>query len=322
MGSQLSISGIYDLYNAGVAVDQSRTAFVVVHIYVDTYAERDMVLAVRDALLPETPNSEVRVRALYDKRDIRGPRPDVGVIIAGGSDKFVSERAQAFAELGTPVVIVAETLLDIPSFEFSEALMSRIATIVASKPQTMVRHLARWLVDATDKGTAFSANFPFCRKERASRLVRDCAKDNAASGISSLKSSDTTPVNTGSLLKLSLDVAAAYGKPMGPARIPELLGVLGAGLGYKALANSISGIAPGSGLLVRGGLGYAETYLSGHMVMARFEATDGNGPTLAERFMQIRSLLDRLPHNRLAAAAPGPEAGLALAMPVAQGGGM
>ena len=86
MGSQLSISGIYDLYNAGVAADQSRTAFVVVHIYVDTYAERDMVLAVRDALLPETPNSEVRVRALYDRRDIRGPRPDVGIIIAGSGD--------------------------------------------------------------------------------------------------------------------------------------------------------------------------------------------------------------------------------------------
>ena len=53
------------------------------------------------------------------------------------------------------------------------------------------------------------------------------------------------PVLTLNQLRLVLRIAAAHGFEVGPARMPEALGIIGAALGFRAVARSLAGLVPG-----------------------------------------------------------------------------
>ena len=72
--------------------------------------------------------------------------------------------------------------------------------------------------------------------------------------------------------RLVLRIASAYGVEIDAQRLPELLGVLGAGLGLRTLAREALDVVPVAGWLVKGAMAYAGTRALGEAARRYFAA--------------------------------------------------
>jgi len=278
--AKVSMSQMMEILNSGRDADRERTEPIYLTILVDSQASRPLVEAVRDAFLPTQPTSEVQVFRLGDQQLSRAFRPDLCVIIGGGSDELVNDAAESYARGGVPVAIVAETLLDAPAPHLPESLSWLVGVAVASEHTVMLDRLARWIVVTSPKSTAFAANFPFCRKAKVDELVRACASRNAAIGaVGRAGGSDSTSM-TSNQARLALDIAAAYGRPMTIDRAVELAGVVSAGMGYRSFARASSQFIPGVDWAFKAGVGYLGTMATANAITSHFEREDSGAKPL------------------------------------------
>lgn len=252
--------------------DRKRLDLVQVAILVDESAPRSLVLAIKDALLPVQSNSAVRVALLEEGGVTLAPRPDVCIVIAGGSDDLVRDAVSVAARQGIPVAVVAESVLDVP--ELPAFVDSLVATIVSADEGVVLAQLARWIASATDKSTAIAANFPFCRRARVAELVRDYASKNAAIGAVGNKGGSDLVSMTTNQAQLALDIAASYGRPLSAERVQELVGVVTAGVGYRTVARGAGEIAPGLGWALNASIGYLGTVATANAIASHYERED------------------------------------------------
>lgn len=270
-----SVGRVAEVAGFARAASKGRDERLLVRVLVDARCPRELVCAVRDALVPERPGASVEVLPLA------GAEPgaevaDAVIALVGASSPLGAVASHARA--GSPVAIVVEGLLELPDLELEEGPASLVSVVAASSPEALVDKLAAWLVSVCDKDLALASNFPFCRAAVVDALVSRCALENAVVGAVHLIPGSDLPVMTAKQLKLALDIAAAYGCPLEPARALELLGVVGAGLGWRAVARSLVGALPGLGTLLRAGIAYGGTLATGNALRLRFEA-----PALAGR---------------------------------------
>ena len=80
------------------------------------------------------------------------------------------------------------------------------------------------------------------------------------------------PLLTLNQVRLVLRIASAYGGEIDAPRVPELLGVLGAGFGFRAVAREALDLVPVAGWLVKGAVAYAGTRALGEAARRYFEA--------------------------------------------------
>lgn len=255
---------------AGFARSSSlgRDERVSAHVLVGDGCPRPLAGAVREALMPERPNADVVVCPLEGAcppSDV----PDVAVALVGPSSG--ATELGAYARAGVPVAVVVEGALEAPRVDLEEGPAALVHVIAASTPDVLTDKLADWLASATDKDLAFAACFPFCRRAVVDRLVGRCAVENAVVGAVPLIPGSDLPVMTAKQLKLALDVAAAYGRPMEPARALELACVVAAGMGWRSLARALLAALPGAGTLLRAGVAYAGTLATGSALRLRLD---------------------------------------------------
>jgi uncharacterized protein (DUF697 family) len=73
-------------------------------------------------------------------------------------------------------------------------------------------------------------------------------------------------------MRLVLRIAAAHGVEISNDRLPELVAVLGGGLGLRALARELVDLVPGVGWAVKGAIAYAGTRALGEAAVRYFSA--------------------------------------------------
>ncbi|MBR1830266.1 MAG: hypothetical protein IJ781_12350, partial [Atopobiaceae bacterium] len=221
--SKLPMSQMAEVLESAREADRERLEHVEVAILVDGEAPRPLVISVRDALLPVHSNSAVRVQLLGEATLPLSPRPDLCVVVSGGSDVLVKEAAASAARQGVPVAIVAESVLDTPRPDLPEHLEDLVTTVFSVNEAVRLAQLSRWMITSTTKSTAVASNFPFCRRARVSDLMRDYANKNAVVGaIGSRQGSDLVAM-TSNQARLALDIAASYGRSLSAQRIQELV---------------------------------------------------------------------------------------------------
>ena len=71
--------------------------------------------------------------------------------------------------------------------------------------------------------------------------------------------------------RMVLQLAAAYGEKLSVERARELIGVLAAGFGMRALARQVVKVVPVGGWAASAALGYAGTLAMGRATMLYFE---------------------------------------------------
>lgn len=293
-----------EVFAAGRDAEEERTQNVRILIAVDAEAPRDFVESLKEALIPAKYGVVLDVRLVGDVAMDPNGFWDACIIIAGGTDDAVSQAAINVGRHGNPVVVVAQSVLDIPEVCLNEPVSAFVSTIAASNQRALLHDLSNWLLQSSAKSTAIAASFPFCRKARVRELARGAAAANAAIGVVNLLPGSDFPYMVVNQAKLALDIAAVYGQRLSFARLPELVGVVGAGLGYRFFAKMLLGLIPAVGPVIKGATAYAGTMSTAEALSAHFQLGEGDEhpvdvirDDLRERMDEIRETIPNLPER-------------------------
>lgn len=127
--------------------------------------------------------------------------------------------------------------------------------------------------------------YPFFRRAVCDEIIRNNARQNAVIGALPVPGADM-PVMTANQGRMVLLIAAAYGEELSFQRARELLGVLAAGIGLRALARQVLKFIPIGGWAASAALGYAGTLAMGRATVLYFER--GHQKVGAEEMERIR----------------------------------
>ena len=125
---------------------------------------------------------------------------------------------------------------------------------------------------AGQRGPTLASRLPAVRDAVVRRLVRHVARQNAAVGVVIWVPGADMPVMTLNQVRMVLQIGAAYGEDVGPQRAPEVLTVVGAGLGLRTAAREALGFVPVAGWAVKGAMGYAGTLALGRAAVKYYES--------------------------------------------------
>lgn len=129
--------------------------------------------------------------------------------------------------------------------------------------------LARRLGEA---GTALAGRLPVLRDAVVDELIRSASKRNALIAAAIFIPGVDMPVLTLNQIRLVLRIAIAYGQTVDAARALELLGVIGAGFGFRTVAREALGAVPVLGWGVKAAIAYIGTKAIGEAARRYFEA--------------------------------------------------
>lgn len=112
--------------------------------------------------------------------------------------------------------------------------------------------------------------YPFFRRAVCNDLISKNARQNALIGAIPIPGADM-PAMTANQGRMVLLIAAAHGEELSLDRARELLGVLAAGFGLRALSRQVVKLVPIGGWAASAAIGYAGTLAMGRATMLYFE---------------------------------------------------
>jgi uncharacterized protein (DUF697 family) len=196
------------------------------------------------------------------------------VYVLGGEVGEEDERALRAADVaGVPTIVLGpDPRTPIPYVLATDVLALRPGEGFP------IDELARLLGARLDEGaSALAARLPALRRGIAAALVAKVARQNAIIGAAVFIPGVDFPVLTLNQLRLVLRLAAAYGQELDAQRLPEILGVVGTGLGLRAAARQALGVVPLAGWAVKAGVAYTGTRAVGEAAIRYFEARAASG---------------------------------------------
>jgi uncharacterized protein (DUF697 family) len=136
--------------------------------------------------------------------------------------------------------------------------------------------IARALARALDghSATSLAARLPSLRDAVIDGLIQNCARRNGLIAAAVFVPGADLPALTLNEIRLVLAIALANGCELGIGRVPDVLGVLGAGYSSRRLARSVYGLVPFGGFAVKGAVAYAATKAIGEAARTRFVIGD------------------------------------------------
>ncbi len=141
---------------------------------------------------------------------------------------------------------------------------------------------------AGDKAPALGRRYPALRAAAASRVIYRTAAQNALIGIAFFVPGSDMPAMTANQVKMVLAIANLYGEEIDRERAIELVAVVAAGFGLRALARSLVRSVPGIGLVVKASSGYTATVALGFAAVRYFE---NGAPAATSRIMSLAGSL-------------------------------
>jgi uncharacterized protein (DUF697 family) len=138
--------------------------------------------------------------------------------------------------------------------------------------KAQLEELAHRVVRALDEDylVPLAKGYPAFRRAACEELIRKNARQNAVIGALPIPGADM-PVMTANQARMVLNIAAAHGEELSLDRARELLGVLAAGFGLRALSRQVVKLIPLGGWAAAAAIGYAGTVAMGRATMLYFE---------------------------------------------------
>jgi uncharacterized protein (DUF697 family) len=130
------------------------------------------------------------------------------------------------------------------------------------------RRLARAL---GENGTPLAARLPVLRRAVCEELIRKLSRQNGLVGVAAFVPGADLPILMLNQIRLVLRIADAYGFEIDRERLPEVLAVLGSGLGFRVIARRAVEIVPVVGWALKGVVAYAGTRALGEAAVRYFE---------------------------------------------------
>jgi uncharacterized protein (DUF697 family) len=191
------------------------------------------------------------------------------VYVLAGEPTEDDERALRAADLaGVPLLVVGPE----PTTAVPYALATDVLPLRPGEGFPLEELGRRLAAKDESAAVALAARLPALRRGVVDALVARVARQNAAIAAAVFIPGVDFPVLTLNQLRLVLRIAAAYGEEIDAERLPEILGVVGSALGFRAFARQALGVIPIAGWAVQGAVAYAGTRTLGEAAIRYFEA--------------------------------------------------
>jgi uncharacterized protein (DUF697 family) len=204
-------------------------------------------------------------------------------VIAGevGEEDERALRAASPARVPIVAVLVGHAAAEPPVVPYVHA--SEVVSVPSASGfpvERLARALARVL---GEQATGLAARLPVLRRPVCDELIRRFSRQNGLIGVAVFVPGADLPVLTLNQIRLVLRIADAYGFEIDRDRVPEVLGVIGSGLGLRALAREALGAIPIAGWAVKGAIAFAGTRTLGEAAIRYFERRAPVTRTAGER---------------------------------------
>ena len=123
-----------------------------------------------------------------------------------------------------------------------------------------------------EDSTSLAARLPALRDAVCEELILAFSKRNALIAAAVFIPRVDMPLLTLNQVRLVLRIGLAHGQEMDNVRVLELLGVVGAGFGFRAVARELLNVVPVGGWAVKGAVAYTGTRAVGEAALRYFEA--------------------------------------------------
>ncbi len=287
-------------------IDEARTTPLSVSVYIDESAPGDVVARVRGAFASASPHARVSMTYLDGRPFAPYSGDDMAVIVAGLLPEVGAHAAELRAA-GVPVMVATTMPSLVREIAQSEGHPIPYADVVAppAPPRSsralpaaagadakgapaddavepyvlderaaaaLDRRMGEWIIAAChDKRLAFALAFPFVRRPLSVDAVNATAVQNAGIGLVVFIPGADMPIMTLNQAKMLLQIAAAYGEPMGMERVKELAAVVGGAFALRSAARQVVALVPALGWAVKAAIGYTGTQAMGRAAIEYFE---------------------------------------------------
>lgn len=140
---------------------------------------------------------------------------------------------------------------------------------------------------AGESAYVLSAKLPALRRAVCEDIVRSFSRQNGVLAAAIFIPGADLPILTLNQIRMVLRIAAAYGQKIDRERAVELLPVVAAGFGLRAIARSLVGVVPVVGWAAQGSIAFAGTRALGEAAIAYFES--GGTKRLEDTLRSVRS---------------------------------
>lgn len=277
---------IRDLLSSGARLREEREKPIRLAVYIDAEAPESAVAALKAVLHPQMSTARLHVEPVVpgdtlvvdDSADaviaLAGPRQTIAASLAKSRDRFVP----------TVALVLGEDR-DLAARRLGHPLLDTLSDV---SPEELVPDLGRWLADRLGtKRLALAANFPFVRRAVAEESMKATAFQNAVIGGVTIIPGADMPLMTANQAKMVLQIAAAYGEPLGAERVKELAAVIGGAFALRTIARQAATLIPGFGWALKAGIGYSGTLAMGYATIDYFEH-GGDFKELPQRLQEVR----------------------------------
>jgi len=277
---------IRDLVSSGAKLRSEREKPLRIAVFIDTEASDAGVDALKEALRPQMSSARLHVEPVVpgDVLVIE-ESTDAVIALAGPGSTLAPSLARARESfVPTALLSIGEDRTDVSS-RLGHPLLD---TIADEDPAQVVESLGAWLGDrVSGKRLALAANFPFVRRAVAEESIKSTSFQNAVIGGVVVIPGADMPLMTANQAKMILQIAAAYGQPLGAERIKELAAVVGGAFVLRTVARQALAFVPGLGWAIKAGIGYSGTMGMGYAALEYFEE-GGDVRGLAEKIKAAR----------------------------------
>jgi uncharacterized protein (DUF697 family) len=263
---------IREISSASKRAREEREKPLRIAVFIDPDAPDVLVEAVRERFRPQTAGARLHL-AVAEEGVMFTLAPDADAVIAlvgAGTPSMKASLAAAREQYVPTAVLALESGRDAVSARLEHPVLDTIAGVNAD--ELIDGKLGDWLADRlSGKRLALACNFTFMRKPVAEESVKATAFQNAVIGVVAIIPGADMPIMIANESKMFLQIAAAYGQPLGAERIKELAAVVGGGLALRTIARELLAFVPGVGWALKGGIAYAGTLAMGMAAIAYFE---------------------------------------------------
>ncbi len=237
-----------DIMSSGAKIAEERERLVRIAVFVDVEAPDELVDVVQEALRPQSSRARLHVEACAPGEAlIIDDAADAVIAITGPGDTL------AAVARGQPGEVRADGRC-LPSTSTQTwcpgGLDTRFSTPSPTTSSTTSQpKLGAWLADrVSGKRLALASNFALVRRAVAVEAVKATSFQNGVIGAVMIIPGADLPIMTANQAKMVLQIAAAYGVPLGTERIKELAAVVGGAFTMRAIARQFLGVRPRRGL--------------------------------------------------------------------------
>jgi len=211
--------------------------------------------------------------AVRSQGDVAGAAALV-LVLAGAATEDNERELRTARRAGVPTIAVQTGTGD---FDVPYVLAT---DVVVCRPGSgfPVEEIARVLAARLgESGTPLAARLPVLRDPVCDHLIETFSRKNGVLGVAIFVPGADFPVLTLNQLRLVLRLASAHGVEVDQSRLPELLGTVAAGFGFRAVARQLLGAVPLAGWAVKGAVAYGGTRALGEAAR-RYFATVSDAP--------------------------------------------